>query len=109
MSAIPPSLLLQNPHLGIESSGRLIGEGMSGKLTRRDLLAQERTHLANERTLLAYWRTALALSVLGAFLLKFTDHYWFYGLAAVAISLAVVLSVFGILRFRQNRARISRY
>ncbi len=80
---------------------------MNEKYTRKDYLAQDRTHLANERTLLAYWRTALAFLALGAFLIKFVPSIYSVILALASILSGVVLSIYGMIKHLKYRKKIN--
>lgn len=68
------------------------------ELILRDHLALDRTVLANERTFLSYIRTALALVVVGATLLHFSQDSLLKVVAATAIFLGIITLVVGILR-----------
>ena len=81
---------------------------MTEEYTRRDNLAQDRTHLANERTLLSYYRTALALIISGAVLIKFLPSIYPMVGGVVSILSGVGLFIFGTLRYLNWRKRIDR-
>jgi len=76
------------------------------KLTKRDILSEDRTHLANERTLLAYWRTALAFLVLGAFFIKFITSPYSQVFAFASIIFGVFLFIYGSVRYFVYRKKI---
>lgn len=81
---------------------------MVERYTRRDYLAQDRTHLANERTLLSYWRTGLAFSAAGAFVVKFYQSRIVIILASGFIIFGVVLLIFGTKRFIDYKKHIDK-
>ncbi|MDD5710759.1 MAG: DUF202 domain-containing protein [Candidatus Colwellbacteria bacterium] len=74
--------------------------------TRRDRLAQNRTHLANERTMLAYWRTSLAFLVLGAAIIKFFPPTYLMLGGLASITTGVALFLYGIARYLRWKKRI---
>lgn len=75
----------------------------------REELARDRTTLANERTFLAYIRTALMLLASGItmiMLFNTNKHLIFFGYAL--ISIAIVVSTLGFVRFVKMRSRIDK-
>ncbi|MEO0529087.1 MAG: DUF202 domain-containing protein [Planctomycetota bacterium] len=75
--------------------------------TLRDRLALRRTALANERTLLAYGRTALMLLASGATLWRYEplgagDRV----LGAIVVFAGVTITIVGVRRFLQVRAKL---
>jgi len=69
------------------------------KIILRDFLALERTRMSNERTFLAYLRTSLYMLLGGIAFLQLRDFENIRWMGYVAIGLAVVLIVTGIVRF----------
>lgn len=69
------------------------------KIILRDYLALERTRMANERTFLSYLRTSLYMLLGGIAFLQLKDFTNIRWLGYVAIGLAVVLIVTGVVRF----------
>ncbi|MFA5688968.1 MAG: DUF202 domain-containing protein [Kiritimatiellales bacterium] len=76
-------------------------------LILRDELAIDRTQLANERTLLAYLRSAVALIIAGATIMNFSKEFWFWLTGAVCIPFGIIVSIIGILRYRNMNRSIS--
>lgn len=71
------------------------------KLTLRDKLAIERTHLAKERTILAYVRTGITLAGLAAVVYRFFDFGTPLYNAAIAVIIGapgLVLTLYGLYR-----------
>lgn len=94
-----------NPSNAEASQAKLSNDDKA--LTLRDHLAMERTSLASERTLLAYARTAILLAGSGLTLIKLQptgslDHL----LAGGLLLAAIIVSLFGLLRFRAVRKRM---
>lgn len=80
------------------------------QLILRDYLAAERTHLANERTLLAYERSAFIVLVTAMTIFKFFDNDAVMRIIAIIlVPSAVLISVFGIYRFRKTRAKLAAF
>ncbi len=79
------------------------------KLILRDHLALERTRLANERTFMAYIRSALYLVIGGLALLQIKGHGDLKWVGVVALSLASIFIVIGILRFFKLKDQLSKY
>jgi putative membrane protein len=74
----------------------------------RDDLAKDRTMLANERTFLAYARTAIMLAVSGITMLKlFSESPGLVVLGYVLLPVALAVGLYGYLRFRNERRRLS--
>lgn len=73
---------------------------------RRNIMAKQRTLMANERTLMSYYRSALALLGLAAFVFRFYDPVLFKILAGIFLVLALVLIIYGTIRFRLFHKKI---
>lgn len=74
----------------------------------RDDLAKDRTMLANERTFLAYARTAIMLAVSGVTVIKlFSESPGLVVLGYVLLPAALAVGLYGYLRFRSERRRLS--
>jgi len=71
------------------------------ELILRDHLAAERTVLANERTALAYLRTMLTFLIGGATFIQFFDALAIKLLGWVFIPAALVVGVFGMVKYLQ--------
>jgi putative membrane protein len=71
------------------------------ELILRDHLAAERTVLANERTALAYLRTMLTFLIGGATFIQFFDSLAIKLLGWVFIPTALVLGVYGMVKYAQ--------
>lgn len=69
------------------------------KIILRDFLALERTRMSNERTLLAYLRTSLYMLLGGIAFLQLEGFEHMRWLGYVAMALAAILIVTGIVRF----------
>ena len=70
-------------------------------------LARNRTILANERTFLAYIRTSIMIGVSGVTFIKLLGdqlHFLIFGM--VQLPIAVVIAVFGFMRYRTMNKRI---
>ncbi|HUU53729.1 MAG TPA: DUF202 domain-containing protein [Armatimonadota bacterium] len=71
------------------------------ELILRDHLAAQRTVLANERTALAYLRTMLTFLIGGASFVQFFDSLPIRLLGWVFIPAALVVGVFGLVKYVQ--------
>jgi len=71
------------------------------ELILRDHLAAERTVLANERTALAYLRTMLTFLIGGVTFIQFFDALAIKLLGWVFIPAALVVGVFGMVKYLQ--------
>lgn len=78
------------------------------KLTLRDRLAADRTHLANQTTFLAYIRTALTLFVAGVTFIRFFEHYVVEIVGWLFIPLGVATFFVGLVRYNRFRLMIGR-
>lgn len=73
-------------------------------ITRRDLLAMERSNLANERTLLAYIRTSLTfLAAAAATLIQFFENKIFVVTGYFLVPLGLVLLFVGFYRYSRSK------
>lgn len=79
------------------------------KLILRDHLALERTRLANERTFMAYIRSALYLIVGGLALMELHGTANLQWIGIVALALATIFAVIGIIRFTQLKKQLKSY
>jgi putative membrane protein len=79
------------------------------KLILRDHLALERTRLANERTFMAYIRSALYLVIGGLALLQLKDAGDLEWVGIVALALAAIFTIIGVVRFIQLRRQLASY
>ncbi len=73
----------------------------------RDFLAMERTTLANERTLFAYVRSSLYLSLTAIGILQIEEIADIHWIAFVLFGISAVLVVYGSLRFRALRRKLT--
>ncbi|MFA0962424.1 DUF202 domain-containing protein [Roseivirga sp. BDSF3-8] len=79
------------------------------KASPANIMALERTKLANERTFLAYLRTFIVFFSSGFAILKIEVLDNLTILAYLFIATAILLLVFGTVRFIHVRKRITRY
>lgn len=79
------------------------------KLILRDHLALERTRLANERTFMAYIRSALYLVIGGLALTQLQGHGNLAWVGLMALGMATVFVVVGLVRFYSLKKQLSSY
>jgi putative membrane protein len=77
------------------------------ELILRDQLAIDRTLLANERTLLSYLRSGVALFLAGISIIHFSHQGWFATFGFVCLPCAIVIALFGVVRFQKMDKAIS--
>jgi putative membrane protein len=78
-------------------------------LLLREEYAKERTLLSLDRTLLSYIRTSLTATVVGITFYKLFDDSVFQLAGTILIIVAILLTVFGIIRTIQINKKISEY
>ncbi len=83
---------------------------LKNKLISHKKLAQERTNLANERNTLAYIRTGFSSFVLGIALIKlFEEHIRYVYAGYSALSIGIILIIFGIIYYPLRKRKILSY
>ena len=85
----------------METPGTAYSRLCEGELILRDHLAAQRTVLANERTALAYLRTVLTFLIGGASFIQFFDLLAIKLLGWVFIPMALLVGVFGLVKYVQ--------
>ncbi len=80
----------------------------NNSLTKRDILAIERTKLANERTFLAYFRTFIVILGTGITLLKLEIFSEFRNFAELLIAIAFIILIIGSIRLFYVRKKIKK-
>jgi putative membrane protein len=81
---------------------------MEENTTKRDTLANQRTHMANERTMLAYIRTSIALLGVGILLMKYQPSIITMSIGVGSVILSLVFLIIGIYRFKKIKIRINK-
>ena len=85
----------------METPGTPYSRFCEDELILRDHLATQRTVLANERTALAYLRTMLTFLIGGVTFIQFFDALAIKLLGWVFIPAALVVGVFGMVKYLQ--------
>lgn len=79
---------------------------MNKDLILREKLALQRTILANQSTFLAFLRTAMYFLVAGISINNLTDMKYGSTIEAVFIAVSILLLVFGLVNFRNQKLKI---
>ena len=80
------------------------------KLTSRDLLAIDRTHLANERTMLSFLRTALYMIVTGLAIINFYPETLIAFISAFLLfGLGIIIMTFGIVHYFVMKSKVMKH